>query len=402
MLPLCSARGGGVELATGSADLRIHPPFRLLGFLAANPTWFSGDAEKFHKSLPFLCHFDSQALLPGFVPNHLTNKIPRMMKSIHIAICLLVACQSLFAQIIDRNDFETPIGSVFHYRGTFNGAYGESVVSYLDGSGVVPNSLRTDNNFTSANPDGNSSMTTYWVDTAIIRRDVSNQYGSFTMWFSPAWRLGPRFIEIGRTYESSTGFSYQVSGITVDGTISGSGSIVGTEWVTVPVGTFHAMKMVLNTTSTENFAGGWTQTVETDTVWFVRGVGTVKYQATAFYEDSTGASRRIESDYQLVYTNRALPRLTVTQSDSWYEGRAYIDFPWVYLFDSRRWVFIYGNPWEMEMTGYTYAQFGDGYLDGFAIMDFPWLWSYTDSRFHFVYGPLWLYDMDAASLWKLD
>lgn len=327
---------------------------------------------------------------------------PVLMRYCLNSILLLILTLNGYGQIIDRNEFEPRIGSVFQYEGSFQGHYGDAVVTYLDGSAVVPNSLRADTTFSSTDPEGNFSMTTYSVSASIQRRVIHNQYGNFTQYYSPGWRLGPRFIEIGRYYQSSSDFYYTVSGTKVDGTVRSSGRITGIETVTVPVGTFQALKAVIDTVIDESFPGGWSQTIERDTFWIVRGVGTVKFQAVAEYTDFRGADRQIDTDYELIYANGQLPELTVLQSDSWYEGFCLLYYPWIYFFGSRRWVYLEDNPMHLDVSESHYSAMDQGFMDGYVYLYFPWAYCYSDNHFHYIYDPTTMFDLMKGSAWLLD
>src|SRR5690606_8971916 len=149
------------------------------------------------------------------------------------------------------------------------------------------------------------------VDGGIVRRNVSNQQGSFVMNFTSPWRIMPRFVTVGQSYQSTGDYNYMAGSTLVTASMHGDGAIVAIENVQTAFGNFQALKVSVTLLNSENFAGGWSQTTETDTAWFVRGIGMVKFYATASYSDSFGNNQSYVLDYSLHSSNQPLPNVPV-------------------------------------------------------------------------------------------
>ena len=92
----------------------------------------------------------------------------------------------------------------------------------------------------------------------------------------------PASVTIGQTYSSSATFTEFITGLgPVTDTLESSGKIVGFETVTVPAGTFTALKIVF----TEVWSGGYT---EISTNWLVSGLGIVKFDFSDNEGDADG------------------------------------------------------------------------------------------------------------------
>jgi hypothetical protein len=86
----------------------------------------------------------------------------------------------------------------------------------------------------------------------------------------------PTNLAAGQSWTQSTNFEVTTSKGTVTGTITYALQAIGTESVTVPAGTFNAMKVQVNTTTQAN-RSGITFTIMTNGFeWFATGVGHVK------------------------------------------------------------------------------------------------------------------------------
>ena len=86
----------------------------------------------------------------------------------------------------------------------------------------------------------------------------------------------PTNLAAGQSWTQSTNFEVTTSKGTVTGTITYALQAIGTESVTVPAGTFNAMKVQVNTTTQAN-RSGITFTITTNGFeWFATGVGHVK------------------------------------------------------------------------------------------------------------------------------
>lgn len=199
-------------------------------------------------------------------------KIPR------IFICVVFFASFLKGQTIDITEFDVGIGTVLQYSGTFQNIQGTMTITTLDGNATVRGSKRGDVTI-SGNQNGlQLQMSTFTVNGGIVRRNVTNQYGSFVMNFSQPWYLTPRYVTVGQVYQSTGRYSYSANGITVRATMQGSGSIEKIEKIQTPLGVFEALKVKISLTNSENFSRGWSQSTEEDTIWIVKNVGMVKFQ----------------------------------------------------------------------------------------------------------------------------
>lgn len=313
------------------------------------------------------------------------------MKKISVLVFFLVSFVSAGA-LIDRNAFEVPIGSVYQYSGTFSGVRGDLVITFLDGSLVADGAIRADAVFTSISGDGDFSMSTYAVDGAIIERRVNNQFGRFTLNFSPAWRPGPRFVEIGKAYNSSASYSYTASGVSVSADIAATGGIERIETVNTPLGDFEAMKMVFDVVTTESYPGGWVQTVETDTAWIVRGVGMVRLVVEGRSEDSQGGVQTVRTDHGLVQANRPLTPMSVLPSANWYQGWNYMVFPWSYSSATAEWYYYGGAPALHRYSDGQYTQFDQEEMGDWCFIEYPFVYSLKTETWYAIYGTVQVYD----------
>lgn len=316
----------------------------------------------------------------------LIMKIPR------IFICVVFFASFLKGQTIDITEFDVGIGTVLQYSGTFQNIQGTMTITTLDGNATVRGSKRGDVTI-SGNQNGlQLQMSTFTVNGGIVRRNVTNQYGSFVMNFSQPWYLTPRYVTVGQVYQSTGRYSYSANGITVQATMQGSGSIEKIEKIQTPLGVFEALKIKISLTNSENFSRGWSQSTEEDTFWIVKNVGIVKYQAYGSYSGSNGTQMTITSDYSITSSNRPLPSVPVyLQTRPDYDGWSYGMGSWAYSFNTRTWYAIDGNALSTNLNTNTTLKY-DQSSSGFVYTIIPFYYSLNSQSWHFVSSADWLYD----------
>lgn len=221
------------------------------------------------------------------------------------------------AQTVDMNDFQGIIGATYRYTGTYNSKGGTLEYRFYSYSPLGSEGTRVTVSFSANNPSDDYSLSMYKQNSAIVRSEFSNSSYSYTMYYDPYWSLVPRFVKVGNSYNSTTNYTYTISGINVFGTIDATIDVVGTEYINLPGGTFEAMKGTASALTTESWDSGWAQTEQEMTIWYVRGVGMVKQQISTHQTSSTGLNNYLSTNIILSYTSIHLPNEPVVPSTHW-------------------------------------------------------------------------------------
>jgi hypothetical protein len=128
-------------------------------------------------------------------------------------------------------------------------------------------------------------------------------YASFDITYSPPIKMAEAEMTVGASLFSTGSAITTVSGLgTFYLTYSLTSSIDGLENVTVPAGTYQAVKITQSLTITGNIQGSYVYETSSSTTWLVKGLGEVKYSEL----DSDGLWQEV-----LIATNVA-PKVTPT------------------------------------------------------------------------------------------
>jgi hypothetical protein len=128
-------------------------------------------------------------------------------------------------------------------------------------------------------------------------------YRSVDMVFSPPIQMAYAEATVGSSIFSTGTATFTISGLgTFYLTYTISSSIDGFENVTVPAGSYQAVKITREISFTGNILGTYISVTSTETEWVVKGLGTVKYSEL----DSDGLWQEV-----LIATNVA-PKVTPT------------------------------------------------------------------------------------------
>jgi hypothetical protein len=300
------------------------------------------------------------------------------------------------ADPLKLTDFMPFPGEERHYTGTFEGSSGTTTVRYSDGDWVVPGSVRAER----LSENGDAVQVSYFVDGMTVRSEDFTEFGSAITDFSPAYGIVPATFSIGEVFSFDIPYHYYLMDFRIKGRLRIDGVVAGVEVITVGAGTFEAVRIEHEVDQREEFSGSWSRITGNETVWIARGVGTVKVKGLSNYNDSEGARESMGSNYELSAANTGLPCISPEQSSSWYAGPCFVNRPWIYFYNSRRWVYVLEDPWWSTMDGELKGRFSHGYLYGYRYLNFPWLTSYDGRVLHYLYGPVWGFDAASSLYWK--
>jgi hypothetical protein len=116
------------------------------------------------------------------------------------------------------------------------------------------------------------------VQSALI---TSTDAAGSTTTYSPELNSLPSNLAVGTNETVNANTSILLFGATsCSGTVTRTFNVLANESVTVPAGTFNAVKLTVASTATTTCPGGGGGGSSSDTLWFVPGLGTVKTQAS--------------------------------------------------------------------------------------------------------------------------
>ncbi len=181
-----------------------------------------------------------------------------------------------------------------------------------------------------------------------------------TSTFTPPQRELPLTLTVGQTTQSSG----QIESFPDEGTYSLSTTIVGIEQVNTPLGSFQALKIQVNSSTTiEQFGIGLVTSTNNSTRWYARGIGEIKSEIQI--NDLNGLTA---TNYLIASTSRTVVNLPVDGPPPLLGQSSATGGGWYY---SPWWGFV--NPSS------TYGWY---YHEGLA-----WIYSASNNSG----GPIWFY-----------